>query len=206
MSSARRKSNAASCPDSRFPAAPRARDRETLAYEVVRKLVEEGISGTLFPDDIREAARTISGSSDESALSELRRRIAAEADLFSPGTRERATAEKRTLARELLDGVFAPFEGSLEGEAAAGAALPGTVTEIVLHASDAKSVEIALLNARIDFRVEEPRTGETERLMLAVERSKPIRARTRLDVREGASPELVLVRIVGHRGAGKRRT
>ncbi len=202
MSSARRKSNAASCPDSRFPAAPRARDRETLAYEVVRKLVGEGISGTLFPDDIREAARTISGSPDESALSELRRRIAAEADLFFPGTRERATAEKRTLARELLDGVFAPFEGRLEGEAAAGAALPGTVTEIVLHASDAKSVEIALL----DFRVEEPRTGETERLMLAVERSKPIRARTRLDVREGASPELVLVRIVGHRGAGKRRT
>ncbi len=198
MSSSRRKSNAASSSAPRFPAAPRtrARERETLAYEIVRELVEEGVSGTLFPDDIREALRTISGSTDEGTLSELRRRIAAEADLFYPGARERASAEKRALARELLDGVFAPFEGSLEGEVAAEAALPGTVTEIVLRADDAKSVEIALINARIDFRAEAPRAGETERLILALERP---------NAREDALPELVLVRIVGRPGSGKRR-
>lgn len=198
MSSSRRKSNAASSSDPRFPTAPRARarERETLAYEIVRELVAEGVSGTLFPDDMHEALRTISGSADAEALSELRRRIAAEADLFYPGARERASAEKHALARELLDGVFAPFEGSLEGEVAADAALPGTVTEIVLRADDAKSVEIALLNARIDFRAEAPRAGETERLILALERP---------NAWEDASPELVLVRIVGQPGSGRRR-
>lgn len=205
MSSSRRKSNAASPSDPRFPTALRARDRETLAYAVVRGLVEEGLSGTLSPDDIREALLRISESSDAGALSELRRRMAAEADLFYPGARERASAEKRALARELLDGVFAPFEGNLEGEVAAGAALPGTVTEIVLRADDAKSVEIALLNARIDFRAKAPRAGETERLMLALERSNPHRAGMRFDAREAARPELVLVRIVDRGGAKKRR-
>lgn len=205
MSSSRRKSNAASPSDPRFPTALRARDRETLAYAVVRGLVEEGLSGTLSPDDIREALLRISESSDAGALSELRRRMAAEADLFYPGARERASAEKRALARELLDGVFAPFKGNLEGEVAAGAALPGTVTEIVLRADDAKSVEIALLNARIDFRAEAPRAGETERLMLALERSNPHRAGMRFDAREAARPELVLVRIVDRGGAKKRR-
>ena len=92
--------------------------------------------------------------------------------------------------------MFAPFEGSLEGEVAAEAALPGTVTEIVLRADDAKSVEIALINARIDFRAEAPRAGETERLILALERP---------NAREDALPELVLVRIVGRPGSGKRR-
>ncbi len=206
MSSSRRKSKPA--PQFRprfFQPEPRVRDLETIAYELVRSLVRDGVSARLFPDDLREVARTLSGSDNEKAMADLRLRMALEADLFYPGLRERATTEKRALARELLEGVFAPFEGSLEGEVAAGAALPGTVTEIVLRTHDPKAVEIALHNAGILFWVRDPHRGETERLLLAADLPKAIQARTRLDGEESDAFELVLVRIVDRGSAKKRR-
>lgn len=137
---------------------PDGYERASLAQAAARLIAEHGLTDWSYAK--RKAAREL-GLPERAALprdDEVEDALAEYAAIFGGDEHRAMIRERRREALEWLRR-FASRDARLVGGVAAGWATEHSDIRIEVSSDDAKSVELDLLNARIDFR---PLPGDTE--------------------------------------------
>ena len=174
-------------------------NRTRIAQVAARLIAEHGISDWSLAK--RKAARQLMLPEREAlpADAEIEAALAAHHALFGATEHEAMLAEQREEALTWMKRLAA-FGPALVGGVAAGWATAHSDIRVELVADDAKTVELALINAGVRYRISPPRRHDApaellidtprggERLIVASEAAR--RQRPRRDAQGGEEPRL----------------
>lgn len=164
--------------------------RAELAQRIAADIAETCCDWTRARDNALEQARLSLG---EVALraqpdsAQIESAVRAHFALFAPEAHRADLAQKRTLAYQLLVGPLAPFDAYLTGAVLNGAAHADSNICLEVFDDDVKAVEVALMQAAIDFEPVSAPTGampeplESLGFVLAPRRDRPAQG-VRVDI------------------------
>lgn len=138
--------------------------RTEIAATAARLIAEEGCE---YGQAKRRAVHELLGTDRASAVpdnAEVERELRRYLQLFEAQTHPRRLAALRVMASEMMERL-APFEPHLTGAVLNGTATAHSDVHLHLYVDSAKDVEVFLLNAGIEFEVDEGPADERPRML-----------------------------------------